>query len=76
MRLNPKEPAWLINNNPPRITSGGNGKPFFEGYAGSPRSGSPFEVSQRMTLGRSGFGGISICFQPVKAGARPRRLGT
>jgi hypothetical protein len=29
-----------------------------------------------MTLGRSGFGGVSICFQPMKAGAGPRRLET
>jgi hypothetical protein len=63
--------ARLTNKNPRRITSGGNGNPFFGEYAGSARSGSPFEVSQRMTLGRSGFGGVSICLQPVKAGAGP-----
>jgi hypothetical protein len=76
LRLNPKEPAWLINKNPPRKDSGGNGEPFFGGYAGSARSGSPFEVSQRMTLGRSGFGRVSICFQLVQPGQRPRPLET
>ena len=47
------------------MTSGGNGKPFFWGYAGSRQLGSPFEASQPMTLGLSGFGGESIRYQPI-----------
>ena len=61
----PGQPVWLINKNPPRITSGGNGNPFFGAYAGSARSGSPFEISRRMTLGLSGFGDELIRRQPM-----------
>ena len=32
---------------------------------GQRQLGSPFKASQPMTLGLSGFGGVSICFQPV-----------
>ena len=67
LRLNRNEPPWLINKNPPRKTSGGNGKPFFGGYAGSRRLGLSFKVSQPMTVGPSGLGGTSVRFQPLKA---------
>ena len=47
------------------MTSGGNGKPFFGGYAGSRQLGRPFKAPQPVTLGLSGFGGASIRFQPM-----------
>ena len=50
---------------PPRMTSGGNGKPFLWGYAGSRWLGRPFKASQPVTLGLSGFGGESIRYQPT-----------
>src|SRR5271157_2693992 len=53
------------NKYPPRMTSGGNGKPFFSGYAGSSRLGRPFKASQPVTLGLTGFGGESIRYQPM-----------
>ena len=53
------------NKNPPRMTSGGNGKPFFVGYAGSRRLGRPFKAPQPVTLGLTGFGGESIRCQPM-----------
>jgi hypothetical protein len=52
------------NKNPPRMTSGGNGKPFFMGYAGSRQLGVLFKASQLMTCGASGLGGASVFFQP------------
>src|SRR5271157_3291059 len=56
---------WLINKNPPRMTSGGKRKAVFVGYAGSRQLGSPFQASQPVTLGLSGFGGASILCQPM-----------
>jgi len=47
------------------MTSGGNGKPFLWGYAGSSKLGSPFKASQLVKLGLSGNGGESIRYQPI-----------
>ena len=51
--------------NPPRMTSGGNGKPFFWGYAGSEQLGRPFKAPQPVTLGLTGFGGASVRLPPI-----------
>jgi len=53
------------NKKPPRMTSGGNGKPFLWGYAGSRQLGTPFEAPQPVTIGLTGFGGESIRYQPM-----------
>jgi hypothetical protein len=49
-----------VNRNPPRMTSGGNGDPFFGGHAESNQLGRPLEASQPLTLGLSGFGGALV----------------
>jgi len=70
VRLNlltrPKEPPGIhVKKNPPRITSGGNGKPFFGGYAGLRRLGLSFKAPQPVKLGLSGFGGASVLLHPM-----------
>ena len=47
------------------MTSGGNGKPFFGGYAGLRQLGLLFKAPQPVTLGLTGFGGESIRYQPM-----------
>ncbi len=37
----------------------------FLGYAGSTQLGRPFKALQPVTLGLTGFGGASICLQPI-----------
>ncbi len=47
------------------MTSGGNGKPFLFGYAGSRQLGLLFKAPQPVKLGLQGFGGESIHHQPM-----------
>ena len=62
------------NKNPPRMTSGGNGKPFFSGYAGSRQLGRPFKAPQPVTLVlRASAAHRSLASQRW-AGRRPGRL--
>ncbi len=51
--------------NPPGITLGGNGKPFFE-YAGSRQLDLPWEAIPYLTPGLEGYGDVSIRHQPRK----------
>ena len=62
------DPVWAYiahKYKPPRMTSGGNARAVFLGYAGSRQLGFSFDASQPMTLGLSGFGGESIRYQPM-----------
>jgi len=47
------------------MTSGGNGKPLLWRYAGLRQLGLSFKAPQPVTLGLSGFGGVSIRYQPM-----------